>query len=309
MSLPPLNTLRAFEAAARLSSLTEASREMNLTHSAVSQQVKMLEEWLGRRLFRRAGRGIVMTTAGEEFYEAASAALRMIAASARRLRQSRGQNLLSVGCIPSIAARWLVPAVQDFLKAHPDIDMRVQYAHAQEAFDRDKHDVLITLSRPESETCRAVKVFSRLNKPVASAHYVKQRPQTRIPDGLATADLLHDETTDGWTQWFEKAGLKRAKPMRGPIYQDFNLLASAIMAGHGVALCPIEVFRREIEAGDLVVLSDVATLEDQGYYLLCDHDAPPAVDAFTSWFSGICAPVSARSSAARASRRKRAAPR
>lgn len=316
MQLPPLNTLRAFEATARLSSLTEASREMHLTHSAVSQQVKQLEEWLGRRLFRRVGRGIEMTPVGAEFYEAVSAALRMISTSTKRLRQARGQNLLSVGCIPSIATRWLVPAVQDFLKASPQVEIRVQYAHAQEAFDHDKHDVLITLSRAETEACRAIKLFSRINKPVASPHYIRQFPETRRPHGLESADLLHDETTDGWRQWFEKAGLTHTKSMRGPIYQDFNLLAGAIMAGHGVALCPIEVFRREIAQGDLVVLSDVATLEGEGYYLLRDHEAQPAVDAFTDWFGKICSsdeqrrkPLSVRSISGAASRRKRAAPR
>lgn len=291
MHLPPLNTLRAFEATARLSSLTNASREMNVTHSAVSQQVKQLEDWLNRRLFKRVGRGIVMTPAGEEFYEAVSSALRTVSASSRRLNRSRGSSQITVGCIPSIAMRWLVPAIQDFLAIYPDIDMRVQYAHAEEAFDRDRHDVLITLTRPGSEACQSTKIFSRMNKPVASAHYVKQSPQLLSGSGLAAANLLHDENTDGWTQWFEKAGLKRIEAMRGPIYQDFNLLASAITAGHGVGLCPVEVFRREIAQGDLVVLSDIATLEDQGYYLLRSPDTDPSVDAFTEWFRQICCPV------------------
>ncbi|PBB22317.1 LysR family transcriptional regulator [Mesorhizobium sp. WSM4307] len=288
MQLPPLGTLKAFEAAARLESLTNASREMNVTHSAVSQQVRQLEEWLGRPLFRRAGRGIVLTPAGAEFYEAVSTALRMVSASSRRLKRNAGRSTLSVGCIPSIATRWLVPSVQDFLRKHPEIDMRVEYAHAQEAFDPDKHDVLITLSRADSEGYRSIRLFSRMNKPVASAHYVKQKPQVLQSNGLVGADLLHDESLDGWTQWFEKAGMKRVKPLRGPIYQDFNLLTGAIMAGHGVALCPIQVFRREIAQGDLVVLSEIATLEDQGYYLLRGHDADPAVDEFTGWFRQVC---------------------
>ncbi|RWG08975.1 MAG: LysR family transcriptional regulator [Mesorhizobium sp.] len=289
MELPPLNALRAFEAAARLASLTNASREINVTHSAVSQQVRQLEEWIGRRLFRRVGRGIVLTPAGEEFSEAVSTALRVISASTRRLKRRPGTRPLSVGCIASIATRWLVPAIQDFLRMHPDIDMRVEYAHAQETFDADKHNVLITLSRADSEACRSVRLFSRMNKPVASAHYVKHKPEILHSNGLKGAELLHDESLDGWAQWFEKAGMTRVKPLRGPIYQDFNLLTGAIMAGHGVALCPTQVFRREIAHGDLVVLSDIATLEDQGYYLSRAHDAGSAVDAFTDWFQQICA--------------------
>ncbi|MER8370881.1 LysR family transcriptional regulator [Mesorhizobium sp. M1378] len=288
MQLPPLNTLRAFEAAARLASLTNASHEMNVTHSAVSQQIRQLEEWLGRRLFRRNGRGIALTPAGEEFYEAVSTALRMISASTRHLKRTPGRNPLSVGCIPSIATRWLVPAVQDFLMMHPDIDMRVEYAHAQEAFNPDKHDVLITVSRADSEAGRSTKLFSRMNKPVASAHYVQQKPELLESNGLESADLLHDESLDGWAHWFERAGLKPIKPMRGPIYQDFNLLSGAIMAGHGVALCPIQVFRREIARGDLAVLSDTATLDDESYYLLRADELNRSVDAFTNWFMQIC---------------------
>lgn len=128
-----------------------------------------------------------------------------------------------------------------------------------------------------------------MNKPVASAYYVKQVPDVLQGDGLANADLLHDESVDGWAQWFEKAELKRLKSLRGPIYQDFNLLTGAIMAGQGVALCPVQVFRREIARGDLVVLSNIATLEDQEYYLLTAQDADQSVDAFTDWFRKICA--------------------
>lgn len=288
MQLPPLNTLRAFEAAARLASMTGASREINVTHSAVSQQIRQLEDWLGQRLFKRVGRGIALTSAGEEFYEAVSTALSVISASTRRVKRTLGRSPLSVGCIPSIAARWLVPAVQDFLIMHPDIDMRVEYAHSQEAFDPDKHDVLITLSRADNEACRSVRLFSRMNKPVASAHYLIQKPQILRSNGLEDADLLHDGSLDGWAEWFEKAGIKRVEPLRGPIYQDFNLLAGAIMAGHGVALCPIQVFRKEITRGDLVVLSDIATLEDQSYYLLRALDADRSVDAFTDWFMQVC---------------------
>lgn len=288
MRTPPLNTLKAFEAAARLSSLTAASRELNLTHSAVSQQIKALEAWLGIRLFDRMGRGIVPTSAGVEFHEAVAAALNIIATAGRRVGRDR-DNGLTVCCIPSIATRWLIPAVQDFLARFPTIDLRVQYAHALEAFAPEKHDVLITLSRPERENCRSVKIFSRMNKPVASALYLKQRPEILKPGGLEAADLLHDETTEGWEEWFRKAGRTRTRPPRGPVFQDFNLLTGAIMAGHGVALCPIEVFRREILQGDLVVLSDIATEEDEGYYLLRSEMTHPLVDAFSDWFQKICA--------------------
>ncbi|MGO6908119.1 LysR substrate-binding domain-containing protein, partial [Rhizobium ruizarguesonis] len=105
---------------------------------------------------------------------------------------------------------------------------------------------------------------------------------------LAGADLLHDESVDGWKEWFRKAGQKAPEPLRGPIFQDFNMLATAVIAGHGVALCPIEVFRREIERGDLLVLSNIATAENQGYYVISNSWAKKPVRRFIDWFMTEC---------------------
>lgn len=288
MILPPLNLLRAFEAAARRSSITGASQELNVTHAAVSQQIKQLETWFGRRLFDRAGRGVVLTPAGAEFREAVAAALLIVANSANGLKRRRDSKQISVGCIASIATRWLVPGLQSFMEQHASIDVRVEYAHAQQKFDSELHHILITLTAQNVEHFKSVKLFSRVNKPVASAYYVERHPQILQPGGLENANLLHDETIQAWADWFVKAGRRRSVSPRGPIYQDFNLLASAVIAGHGVALCPIEVFRREIKRGDLIVLSDIATLDDQGYYLISERSISAPVDAFTKWFTGVC---------------------
>jgi LysR family glycine cleavage system transcriptional activator len=109
-----------------------------------------------------------------------------------------------------------------------------------------------------------------------------------LSGGISTAHLLHDETPAAWEEWFAKAGLRPQGMTRGPIYQDFNLLSTAVIAGHGVALCPIEVFRREISQGDLVVLSDVATFDDQGYYLISDNHSNRLVATFSQWLLDAC---------------------
>lgn len=286
--LPPLNLLRTFEAAARLSSMTGASRELNVTHAAVSQQIKQLESWFGRKLFDRAGRGVVLTPAGAEFRDAVAAALLIITTSAKGLRLRHDRKSLLVACIPSIASRWLVPELQSFMEQHTAIDVRVEYAHAMQTFDPGLHDVLITWTAQNLERFHSVQLFSRINKPVASAYYVERHPEILLAGGLERANLLHDESMQAWADWFQLVGRRRLVSPRGPVYQDFNLLASAVIAGHGVALCPIEVFRREITRGDLVVLSDTATLEDQGYFLISEKSSSRPVDAFIRWFAEVC---------------------
>lgn len=285
MILPPLNTLQAFEATARLQSLSKAGDELHVTHAAISGQIKKLEQWAGRRLFERSGRGITLTPAGEAFLKTVQPALLAISSTAQSLRIRRERNSLSVACIPSIATRWLIPALPRFSALHPDITIEVSYSRAHEDFDPERHDVLITHQNTTAGELSSTLLFSRINKPVASPRYLEQG---KCDAQLNNATLLHDEVISAWEDWFEKAGYRPEGLIHGPVYQDFNLLATAVIAGHGVALCPIEVFRRELSQGDLVVLSNVSTLADQGYYLICERNSNKATKAFGAWFREAC---------------------
>lgn len=289
MRLPPLNKLQAFEATARLLSMSRAGEELFLTHAAISHQLKSLESWFGRRLFQRSGRGIALTSVGEEFLRAVQGALASIELSATKLRIKKDRNNISVACIPSIASRWLVPALPEFSRKYPDISVQINYARALENLEPEQFDVLITTHKNdniEKETC--IKLFSRANRPVASRALVKSQPHLLAAGGFESAPLLHDETKQSWNEWFASADYQPKNIKHGPVYQDFNLLATAVIAGHGIALCPVEVFRREISDGDLVVLSDIATLEDQGYYMIFENSPNPALTCFIEWFIGIC---------------------
>lgn len=289
MTLPPLHLFRTFEVAARAASFSRASRELGLSQAAVSQQIRQLETWLGRRLFLREGRGVRLTPAGEEMQEAVAAGLGLIGRAAGRLRRSAATDL-TIACIPSIALRWLIPnlsALQDLL---PAAGIRLLYARPHQPFDPEDMDILITLGAPDSHGARSVPLFSRRNRPVASALLVERHPELRELPGLAAADLLHDDSTEGWAAWFARAGVAQPGALRGPVFQDFHLLSTAVLAGQGVALCPVEVFRQEIARGELVVLSGIETDGDQTYLMTHDSAAPPAVRAFADWFSGLCRP-------------------
>ncbi|TIV11958.1 MAG: LysR family transcriptional regulator, partial [Mesorhizobium sp.] len=130
MDYLPLNAIRAFEATARHLSFSAAGEELHVTHPAISHQIRRLEEWLGVALFHRDARKVRLTEAGLILQASASAALAELGATCRRIRRSAAQASLSVGCIPSIASRWLVPRLSDFTARHPEIAIRVAYAKA-----------------------------------------------------------------------------------------------------------------------------------------------------------------------------------
>ncbi|MBW0370824.1 LysR substrate-binding domain-containing protein [Ensifer adhaerens] len=284
--MPPLGALRVFEAAARLTSFSRAADELHVTHAAVSHQIRQLEEWFGRPLFLREKRGVRLAPGAEQLAEVLSASFQRISTEAGLLKL-RTKSEITVACIPSIATRWLIPALRDFLALHSDVTVKVVYAMAEQRLRETGCDVLITLGADRSDAVTCERLFSRVNRPVASPRYLECKGAISNVRQIAAADLLHDETTAHWQHWFARAGLEPTEALRGPVFQDFNLLATAAIAGHGVALCPVEVCRREIENGDLVVLSEISVLDAESYFLI--HKASPskAATVFCAWFKNI----------------------
>jgi len=284
--LPPLGALRVFEAAARLASFSHAADELHVTHAAVSHQIRQLEEWFGRPLFLREKRGVRLAPEAERLAETLSASFERIAAEAESLRL-RTKSEITVACIPSIATRWLIPALSEFLATHANVMVKVVYATASQRLRETGCDVLITLGADTSDGILCTRLFSRINKPVASRRYLEGKGEFANAEQIAAADLLHDETIAHWQQWFSKAGVSPPRTPRGPVFQDFNLLATAAIAGQGVALCPVEVCRREIKNGDLIVLSDISVLEGESYFLITKVSRQKAVAGFCDWFQRV----------------------
>lgn len=288
MKLPPLNAIRAFEVAARLGSLSAAGEELHVTHAAISRQIRQLEGWFGRPLFRREPRGVSLTKAGRELAAAVSEGLGRIAAASAAVRRDDQQRTIAVGCIPSIAARWLVPALPDFTHRHPGIAVQVLYARAEERLSDGEYDVLITVAEASAPDVERRRLFSRASKPVCSPHYLAHAGKLSSPRAIRDrADLLHDENRELWSSWFRAAGVKAGEDMAGTLFQDFNLLSTAVIAGHGVALCPVDVVRREIARGDLVVLSDRAVLADRDYAIFARKPLRRPVRLFRDWFCSV----------------------
>lgn len=287
MDLPPLNALRGFEAAARTGSFSQAGDELCVTHAAISHQIKQLEEWFGRPLFLRTGRGVELTPLGKTLSSQVSTSLGELAQSCSRLRAETDRLSIAVGSIPSIASRWLVPNLHRFTAEYPEIDIQVSYAHAEAHQQLDRYDVVIAADANSSPYATNHKLFSRESKPVCSPSYLDRHGPLATAEAIAQAALLHDESTDAWESWFRAAGLKKPPPARGPVFQDFNLLVTAAIAGHGIALCPVDVFQAELERGDLIILSDTSIQADEGYFAVTGLSRNAATAHFVKWLVSL----------------------
>lgn len=267
----PLNALRAFEAVARLGSFRAAADALFVTQSAVSHQVRHLEEWFGAPLFDRTGNRPVALPHAEELARALSLSLAEISAACARARDHRVSQPLVIAAIPSVAICWLIPRLAGFREAHPDVDIRIVYAiHGQDVDFRDVHLAFVfNATTPNLPGIQTEPFLPGVSVPVCSPE-LAQRLAARAGTGPAALSwsLLHDTDLSGWAAWFARAGLDAPVPTGGPVFADFNLLRAAALAGQGVALCPLAMIRSDIEAGRLVQLSKVSVLEDHGYYLL-----------------------------------------
>ncbi len=290
--LLPLNALRAFEAVVRTGSFKAAAEQLFVTQSAVSHQVRHLEDWFGTPLFTRDGNRPKPLPFAEELARTLSLSFGQIAAACTRAREMNARQPLVIAAIPSVAICWLIPRLAGFRAAHPDIDIRIVYAmHGRDIDFRDVHLAFVFSRGAASLPGNRIEPFLPghsvpVCSPALAATLTAPRP---APADLAALGLLHDTDHGGWQDWFARAGAA-TPPASGPIFEDFNLLRAAALSGQGVALCPLAMIRADLEAERLVRLSDVTVLEDAGYYLLWGPIAgTPMQDsarAFRDWAFG-----------------------
>lgn len=267
----PLNALRAFEAVIRTGSFKAAADQLFVTQSAVSHQIKHLEDWFGTPLFTREGNRPKPLPFALELAQSLSLSFGQIAAACQRAREINASQPLVIAAIPSVAICWLIPRLAGFRAAHPDIDIRIVYAmHGRDIDFRDVH-LAFVFARTGSPLAgvRAEPFLSGDSAPVCSpALAAGFDPQEDAPRAIAALGLLHDTDHSGWQAWFDRAGSPARAPTAGPMFEDFNLLRAAALSGQGVALCPLAMIRPDLDAGRLVRLSDITVLHDFGYYLL-----------------------------------------
>lgn len=286
--LPPLNALRAFEATARHLSVKNAASELCVTPGAVSQLLKSLEMHLGVALFRRVNRGMLLTEAGQNYLPPVRNAFRQIGEATQRIARADDGGILTVSVTPFFAAAWLVPRLQSFHAAHPDIDLQVVTGNALVDFARDPVDVAVRHGLGRYPGLRSDRVLTVEIVPVAAPALVARLGAPTSPAALTRWPLVQDAERKGWHLWFEAQGINEIGPPRGPSFDDSSLLLQAVLAGQGAGLLPAAMVERELADGRLVKLAEVAWLQDFAYYLVypeASHNRPK-IAAFRGWILG-----------------------
>ena len=261
-----MQALRAFEAAARMRSLTRAAESLHLTHGAISHQIKSLEADFGVRLVERAGRGIRLTDEGERFATRVRAVLSDLGDAVREVTERANPRQLRVSVIPSFAARWLLPRIGTFFARHPEIDLDVIANNALADFKRDDVDVAIRHGLGDWPGVVSEHVLDDTSFPVCSPRLANGRLPAR-PEDLSRYTLLRSEG-ESWKSWFEAAGLDWPEPTRGPMFSDSSHTMQAAIDGQGIALARSSLLGNDVHNGVLVRLFDVVVSLPSKYFLV-----------------------------------------
>ncbi len=281
--LPPLRSLRVLEAAVRHENYTRAAGELNLTHSAVSHQIHALEATLGLRLLERVGRRMRPTEAGRQLAQDVRATLDALAAAVERVRVGDSANAVTVSCLPSFAAAWLVAHLGGFLERHPHVDLRLESSTALADFRNDGVDVAIRYGTGHYDGLVSEKLFDDVIFPTLSPR-LKRTHRVRTPADLARLPLLRIRN-QSWTPWFDAAGLDLPEPRRGPVFNDSELALQAAIQGQGVALTRGSLATPKLRAGLLVAPFRPRIPSPQTCFLVYPrhHADKPAVRLFRDW--------------------------
>ena len=289
--LPPLNALRAFEAAARHMSFTKAAEELTVTPAAVSQQVRTLEDHLGIALFRRGNRSLLLTDAAQSFLPSVRDGFERFHDALERLQSANGGGKLTVSVAPSFASKWLVPRLGEFGERHPEIDVWLSSAMALVDFAKEEVDVAIRYGAGHYPGLDVVRLLSEYVFPVCAPKLLDAGHALNEPDDLCDFTLLHDdgpeedESCPDWTMWLKAAAVECVDGMRGPRFNQSSLVLEAAVAGRGVALAKSALAANDMAEGRLVKPFESSVPIDFAYYIVCPRGKSELakVGTFRNW--------------------------
>jgi len=283
--LPPLNSLRAFEAAARLGSFTLAADELCVTHGAISRHVQQLEAWLGRPLFERHNRRVELTDPGRAYLAEVGASFDRIALATAQHFGHAQQRVLRVSAPATFSLRWLVPKLSSFQVAHPAIEVRLSTSNEPIDKLRDKVDLIVRGGPQAVDGYVAEEFLSEVRLPVCAPKLLEGRP-LHTPADLAGFTLLHAATYPGmWPEWLAAAGQPNLVPRHSLTLEHFYLTLQGALDGLGVAMGPIALVADDIAEGRLVQPFSEPALPPWRYftYVASARANDEAVRAFKDW--------------------------
>ena len=289
--LPPLNALKAFEAASRHLSFTRAAEELFVTQAAVSHQIKALEENLGLKLFRRKNRSLLLTEEGQSYFLDIKDIFTSLSDATEKLLAKTATGALTVSSAPSFAIQWLVPRLAQFSELNPDIDVRIKAVDMDEGALVDDVDVAIYYGRGNWPGVRAYKLRTEYLLPVCAPSLLNGPKPLNSPEDLKHHTLLHDLSRRDWKAWMRQAGVTSVNVNHGPIFSLSTLVLQAAIHGQGVALGYSVLARPEIEAGRLVCPFDQLLMSKNAYYLVCHESQADLgkIKVFREWMLALFA--------------------
>ncbi|MBL4830108.1 MAG: transcriptional regulator GcvA [Aliivibrio sp.] len=267
--LPPLNSLKVFEAASRHLSFTRAAEELFVTQAAVSHQIKALEEFLSLKLFRRRNRSLLLTEEGQSYFLDIKDIFSTLAEATDKVLEKSTKGALTISLPPSFAIQWLVPRLSDFNALEPDIDVRIKAVDLDEGSLTDDVDVAIYYGRGNWPGLRVEKLYQESFIPVCSPKLLLgTRPLNSIRD-LRYHTLLHDTSRKEWKNYAKHYEIEGINVNQGPIFSHSTMVLQAAAHGQGVALGNNVLAKPEIDAGRLVCPFDEELVSKNAFYLVC----------------------------------------
>lgn len=291
MKLAPLNALRAFECAARHLSFTKAARELHVTPAAVSQQVGLLEEYLGVRLFVRVNRTLRLTEVAAQCLPELQQGFELIASAVSHVRASEETGPIELCAAPSFASKWLVPRLHTFAERQPHIDVRMTAQFELPDFRQGEFHAAIHFGHGPYRGLHAERVYKVAALPLCSPKLLASGRPLRSPSDLRHHRLIHDESLQldesrpDWAAWLDAASVTDVDASRGSSFSHTLLALEAAIDGHGVVLTLDRLAAADVRAGRLIAPFDVALPLEAAYYFVC----PPAyaerakIKSFRQW--------------------------
>jgi LysR family transcriptional regulator, glycine cleavage system transcriptional activator len=289
--MPPLNALRAFESASRHLSISLAANELNVTPAAISHQVKLLEDHIGLPVFERNGRGLALTDAGAAGLRELRQGFASLAAAMDAIESLGEAGVLSVSVAPSFASKWLLPRLESFQAAYPEIDVHVSASMQLADFSKDGVDIAIRYGAGGYSDVVFEKLLTETLIPVCSPEFLHSSQPLQSAHDLVGVTLLHDDSPDNdpscpnWEMWLRAAGVSDVDASRGPRFNQASMVIESAILGRGVALTKSALAAADIKSGRLVRPFEASLPVDFAYYFVAPKAKLnlPKVVFFRDW--------------------------